>query len=126
MKKEKLSTTLLRNTDSLAPATWSKNRSQSIQSKPVDGRTSRFGVLTPHAKAPEVPKTAVRTNLFQTFKIISKFRINTVREDLRVFAVDDIFLPVKKPCRNLKLSWVLDDGNEAFEFVRVQFAGAGE
>lgn len=87
-------------------------------------RTCRLGVLTPHTKAPEVPKTAMGSNFFQALEIVSKFRVNVIGEDLGVLAIYDILLSVEEPCRNLKLSRTLDDVNEAFKFVRVELASA--
>jgi hypothetical protein len=89
-------------------------------------RTCRFGVLAPDSETPKVPQSAVRTNLFQPFEVISKFRVDCVRQDLRVFAVNNVFLPVKEPCRNFELSRILDNGDDTLEFIRIEVSSAEE
>ena len=86
--------------------------------------TSRLGVLTPDAEAPEVPETTVRTDLLQPLKVITELRVHTVGQDLRVLAVNDIPLPVQEPRRDLELRGVLDDGDKTLELIRVQLASA--
>jgi hypothetical protein len=80
-------------------------------------------VLTPNTKAPEVTKTPVSTNLLQTLQVITEFGVNTVGQDLRVLAIDNILLPIQEPCGNLELRGVLQNGNETLELIRVQLAG---
>lgn len=62
-------------------------------------------------------------NFLESLQIVTKFRVNTVRQDLRVFAVNDILLPVQKPRWDLELCGVLDDGDDTFQLVRVQLSG---
>lgn len=64
------------------------------------------------------------TDLLQTLKIVSKFGVNTVGENLRVFAIYNILLSIEEPCGDFELGGVLNDGNEAFEFIRVELASA--
>ena len=71
-----------------------------------------------------MPETTVRTNLLQPLKVITELRVDTVRKDLRVLAVDDVPLPVQEPCRDLELRRVLDDGNYTLKLIRVKLAGA--
>jgi hypothetical protein len=63
-----------------------------------------------------VTKTTMSADLLQAFQIITKLGVDTVGENLRVFAIDDIALTIEKPGWNFVLSWVLDDGNNSFEF----------
>lgn len=79
-------------------------------------------MLTPNTETPEVPKTAVGTDLLQSLKIITQLRVNSVRQNLAVLAVDDIALPVQEPCWDLELRGILDNGNEAFQLVRVELS----
>lgn len=65
------------------------------------------------------------TNLFQAFKIISKFRVDIVRKDLRIFAIYNILLSVEEPRRDLKLSRILDNVDDAFKFIWVEIASTG-
>jgi hypothetical protein len=58
-------------------------------------------------------QTTMSTNFLQSLKIVAKFRVNTVGQNLRVLAVDNILLSVQEPCRDLKLCGVLNDGNNA-------------
>ena len=77
-------------------------------------------MLAPDTEAPEVTKTTVRTDLLQPLKIVTELRVDTVGENLRVLAVDDVALPVQEPDGDLELRWVLDDGDDALELVRVE------
>lgn len=45
---------------------------------------------------------------------------------MRILAIHDVLLSVEEPCRNFELSWVLNDSNKAFEFIRVKLASAGD
>ena len=84
--------------------------------------TGGLGVLAPDTKAPEVTETTVRTDLLQPLKIVTELRVDTVGENLRVLAVDNVPLPVQEPRRDLELRGVLDDGDETLEFVRVELS----
>ena len=61
----------------------------------------------------------MRANLLQTFEVITKLRVDAIGEDLRVLSVDNVLLPVEEPRRDFVLRWVLDDCDDAFEFVGV-------
>ena len=61
------------------------------------------------------------TNFLQSLEIITELRVDTVGENLVVLAVDNVLLSVQEPCRDLELGGVLDDGNDALQFVRVEF-----
>ena len=83
-------------------------------------------MLTPDTEAPRVPQTTVRPDLLQPLEIVTELRVNTVGQNLRVLAVDDIPLPVQEPCWDLELRGVLNDGHEPLELIGVQLAGTGE
>lgn len=78
-------------------------------------------MLTPHTKTPEVSQTTMSTNLLQPFEILSNLRVNSVRKNLRVLPIDNISLPVQKPEWDLELGRILNDGDNTFELVRVEF-----
>lgn len=82
--------------------------------------TGGFGVLTPYAQAPVVTETTMRPNLLQSLQVVTELRVNGVRQNLAVLAVNDVPLPVQEPCRNLELRGVLDDGDKALELVGVE------
>jgi hypothetical protein len=88
-------------------------------------RTSCLGVLPTYAEAPVVSETTVRPDLLQALKVIAHLRVDAVGQDLRVLSVNDILLPVQEPCRDLELSRVLHDRDDALKFVRVKVSGAG-
>lgn len=58
-----------------------------------------------------MPQTTMSTNLLQSFQIITELGVDSVGQDLRVLAIDDIFLPVQEPCGDFELRRVLDDGD---------------
>jgi len=71
-------------------------------------------------------QTTMSTDFLQSLKIITKFGVNTVGQNLRVLAVDNILLSVQEPCRNLELGGVLNDGNDALQFIGVEISGTNE
>ena len=71
-------------------------------------------------------QTTMSTDFLQSLKIITKFGVNTVGQNLRILAVDNILLSVQEPCRNLKLCGVLNDGNDALQFIGVEISGTDE
>lgn len=68
-------------------------------------------------------KTTMSADLLQAFQIITKLGVNTVGENLRVFAIDDIALTIEEPGWDLVLGWVLDDGDDSLEFFGGEFTG---
>lgn len=67
-----------------------------------------------------MPQATVSPDLLQSLQIITELRVNGVRQNLAVLAVDNVPLPVQEPCRDLELGGVLDDGNEALELIGVE------
>ena len=70
-------------------------------------------------------ETPVSANLLQPLQVITDFRVDTVRQDLRVLAIDDVPLPVQEPRGDLELRGVLDDGDDTLELIGVKLASAG-
>jgi hypothetical protein len=68
-------------------------------------------------------ETTMSTDLLQALKIITKLRIDTVCEDLRIFAIDNIALTIEEPGWDLVLGWVLDDGDDSLELFAGQLSG---
>lgn len=68
-------------------------------------------------------QATVGPNLFQSLQVISQLRVNRIRQNLIIFAIDDIFLSVQKPRGDLELSGVLDDSHEALKLIRVELSG---
>ena len=81
-------------------------------------------MLTSHTQTPEVSQSSVSTDLLQTLQVITKLRVDVVREDLVVLAVDDVLLSVKEPGGDLVLRGVLDDGDNTLEFFGGDFTSA--
>ncbi len=63
------------------------------------------------------------TDLLQALEIVTKFRVDTVSENLRVFTIDNIALTIEEPGWDLVLSRVLDDGDDSLEFFRSELTG---
>ena len=104
--------------DDLQTQRREKHRQRSVQWR----RTSRLGVLSPDTETPVVTKTTVGTDLLQPLQIVTELRVDGVRQNLAVLAIDDITLPVQEPCGDLELGGVLDDCDETLEFVRVELS----
>jgi hypothetical protein len=68
-----------------------------------------------------VTQTTMRADFLQSFQIITELGVNTVGEDLRIFAVDNIALSVKEPAGDLVLGGVLDDSDDSLEFFGCKF-----
>ncbi len=63
-------------------------------------------------------ETTVSTDLLQALEIVTEFGVDTVGQNLRVFAIDDIALTIEEPGWDLVLGGVLDDGDNSLEFFR--------
>ena len=107
--------------------------------------TGRLGVLSADAEAPVVAETTVGADLLQALEVITELGVDTVGEDLRVLAIDNVALPVEEPllpvCQCLIPSAcqsslgetypgdlvggrVLDDGDETLKLFRGELTGA--
>jgi len=69
-----------------------------------------------------MPQTTMCANLLQPLEILTQLGIDAVGEDLGVFAIDNVLLPVQEPGGDLELGGVLDDGDDSLQFVRVEVA----
>ena len=65
-------------------------------------------------------ETTVSADLLQALEIVTELRVDGVRENLAVLAIDDVPLPVQEPCGDLELCRVLDNGDETLELVGVE------
>jgi len=63
------------------------------------------------------------TDLLQAFQIVTELGVDTVGENLRVLAIDDIALTIEEPGWDFVLRWVLDDGDNSLEFFGGEFTG---
>jgi len=98
-----LTTLLLGNTNSPTPS------------------SSRLRVLSTNTETPVVTKTTMSADLLQTFQILTKLGVDTVGQNLRVLAIDDITLAIEEPGWDFVLSWVLDDGDNSLELLGRKF-----
>ena len=71
-----------------------------------------------------MPQTPVTLDLFEPLKVVTELGVDTVGEDLRVLAVDNVALSVEEPGGDLVLGGVLDDGDDALEFFGGELSGA--
>mmetsp|Transcript_7643 Transcript_7643/g.21804 ORF Transcript_7643/g.21804 Transcript_7643/m.21804 type:complete len:144 (-) Transcript_7643:21-452(-) len=86
--------------------------------------TGRASVLSTDTDTPPVTKTAVSTNLFHTFDIITELGVEVLCENLRVFSALEILLPVEEPKRNFELTGILDNCYKFFNLVSRQLSSA--
>jgi hypothetical protein len=70
-------------------------------------------------------QTTMSANLLQPLKILAQFVIHSVCQNLRVFAVHNIPLSIEEPGWDFILSWILNYGDNAFEFFRRDFSRPG-
>lgn len=52
--------------------------------------------------------------------------VKLIGQELTVFTVNDIFLPVEEPVGDLELGGVLDDGDNSLELIGIEFTGTVE
>ncbi len=83
-----------------------------------------LGVLTTHTESPVVTETTVSADLLEALEILTELGVNTVGENLRVLAVDNVALSVEEPGRDLVLGRVLDDGDDTLELFGRKLTGA--
>ena len=77
-------------------------------------------MLTPDPQAPEMSQTTVSTNLLESLKIVTELRVDTVGQNLRVLAIDDVLLSVKEVGGDFVLSGVLHDGDNSLKLIGVE------
>lgn len=81
-------------------------------------------MLTTHTQTPVVTQTAVAADLLEALEVLTDLAVQTVGEHLVVFAVGDVALSVQEPARDLVVSRVLDDGDDALELFDGDLSGA--
>ena len=69
-------------------------------------------------------QTTVGSDLLQSLEIVTEFRVNTVGQNLVVFAVNNVLLSVQEPRWDFELRGVLDDGDNSLQLVGVKVTGA--
>ena len=69
-------------------------------------------------------ETTVSADLLEALEIVTELGVDTVGEDLRVLAIDDIALSVEEPAGDLVLSGVLDDGDDTLKLFGGELTGA--
>lgn len=74
-----------------------------------------LGVLTTDTETPVVSETAVGADLLEALEILTELGVDTVGQDVRVLAVNNVALSVEEPGRDLVLCGVLDDRHNTLE-----------
>lgn len=64
------------------------------------------------------------SNSLESFKIFTEFAIELIGKQLTVFTIYKITLSVQEPCWNLVLCWVLQDCDDSFELIGIEFTGS--
>lgn len=85
-----------------------------------------LGVLTTDTETPVVAETTVSADLLEALEILTELGVDTVGQNLRVLAVDNVALPVEEPGGDLVLRGVLDDGDDTLELFGGELTGAVE
>jgi len=80
-------------------------------------------MLSTDTETPVVTEATMSPDLLQTFQIVTELGVDTVGQDLRVLAIDDIALTIEEPGGNLVLSGVLNDGDDSLELFGREFTG---
>ena len=70
-------------------------------------------------------ETTVSADLLQALEIVTELGVNTVGEELRVLAVDNVALPVEEPAGDLVLGRVLHDGDNTLKLFGGELTSAG-
>lgn len=83
-------------------------------------------MLSTDTETPVVSETTVSADLLETLKILTELGVDTVGQNLRVLAVDNVSLPVQEPSGDLVLGGVLDDGDDSLELFGGELTGAAE
>lgn len=77
--------------------------------------TGSLGVLTTDTETPVVSETAVGADLLEALEILTELGVDTVGQDVRVLAVNNVALSVEEPGGDLVLCGVLDDRHNTLE-----------
>ena len=100
------STLLLRHTNSSTPP------------------ASSLRMLSPNPQTPVMPQTSMRTDLLQALQVLTQLAVHAVCQDLRILAIHNVTLAIEEPSGNFVLSGVLNNGNDAFEFLGGDFTSS--
>lgn len=73
-----------------------------------------------------MPQSAMGPDLLESLEVVPHLLVDLVGKDVGELAVDEIFLPVEEPVGDFKLRWVLHDGDDPLELVRIEFSSAME
>lgn len=88
--------------------------------------SSGLRVLSTDTETPVVTETTVSTDLLQTLQILTKLGVDTVGQNLRVLAIDDITLTIEEPGWDLVLGGVLDDGDNSLKLFGSELTSTGK
>lgn len=80
-------------------------------------------MLTTDTETPVVTKTSVGTDLLQSLEIVTELGVDTVGQDLRILAINNVALSVEEPGWDLVLCWVLDDGDDTLKLFGGKLTG---
>lgn len=70
-----------------------------------------------------MPQPTMSADLLQPLQILTQLAVHAVGQYLAVLAVHDVALTIEEPHGDFVLEWVLDDGDDAFEFFGGEVAG---
>ena len=87
--------------------------------------SGRLRVLSPHSETPVVSQTTVSPDLLQPLEIFTEFAVHVVGQHLAVLSVHDVALSVEEPGRDLVLCRILDNSDDALEFLGGEFTSTG-
>lgn len=88
--------------------------------------TSGLGVLTTDSQAPRVTETTMDTDLLHALKVLTELVVQVVGEELGVAAILNVLLTIEEPVRDLVLTRVLHDGNDALKISLIELTSTKE
>ncbi|ELW64380.1 hypothetical protein TREES_T100014034 [Tupaia chinensis] len=78
---------------------------------------SCLGVLASEPKAPEVAQSSMGLYLLQFLQGFMQLVVQTTGQDLAVFSIPYIFLPVQELVWDLVLPWILNNSDRMFHLI---------
>lgn len=82
--------------------------------------------MTTDTETPVVADTSVSADLLEALNVVTELGLDTVGQQLRVLAVDNVLLPVEEPVGDLERGRVLQDLDQALTAAGVSIDNGGE
>merc|ERR1711877_105191 len=86
--------------------------------------TSSLSLLTLNSQSPHVSDTSMQSDFLHSFQILSQLVGQSIRSQLRVFAILDILLSIQKPGGDFEVFRISHGGLDSFQFFGIDLTSS--